>query len=127
MAQLLTTARAVVQAFTASIVISLAGTLAAALLGWLVFATFGAAIMIIIYSLAMSMLLFLGTAVIAGHCAARLDRAHPVLAAALTALPIGLASALVFDEPGHTAFMTIVSVTTAALVASCAASQEPAQ
>lgn len=116
MAQLLTTARAVVQAFTASIVISLAGALAAVLLGWLVVANFGASIMIIIYSLAMSMLLFLGTAVIAGHCAARLDRAHPELAAALTALPIGLASARVFDEPG----LTIVSVTTATVVASCA-------
>lgn len=125
MVQLFTTARAVIQAFTASIVISLAGALAAALLGWLVFATFGAPTMIIIYGLAMLVLLFLGAAVIAGHCAARLDRAHPVLAAALTALPIGLASSFIFDQRDLTAFTTIVSVATATLVASNAGTNQP--
>ena len=118
MAQLVITARATLQALFASIVIVSAGAVAAALLGWIMLETFGSVTLIFVYLFTIATLLFFGAAAIAGHCAARLDRGHPILSAALTALPIGLATSFVFGHDMFVGFMVVfASVATAILVA----------
>jgi hypothetical protein len=120
MAQLGITARATLQALFASIVIVSTGSVTAALLGWIMLETFGSVTLFFVYTFAITALLFFGAAAIAGHCAARLDRAHPMLSAALTAIPIGLATSFIF---GHDMFVSLILVFASVAIATLVAAE----